>query len=85
VDGDHRRKEKGIGSRARWQCGWAVQKWEGLWRTCGTSVLRCRFRGFPGDRVEIFCSTWNSFDERQEDLEIRPAMFHVEHWREFEM
>ena len=39
MDGDHRRKEKGIGRRGRWQCGWAVQKCRGLWRTCGMLVL----------------------------------------------
>jgi hypothetical protein len=58
-------------------------------RGCGERVER-RFCGVdlgvsPGVVVEIFCSTWNSFDERQEDLEIWPPMFHVEHWRDFEM
>ena len=43
--------------------GGVVQKCPGLWRTCGMRDLLRDSVGFAGVGVEIFCSTWNVFED----------------------
>ena len=59
MDGDHRRKDEGIGMKRWRQYKGVVEKGHCLWRTCGMQEMLREWKGFGEGRVEIFCSTWN--------------------------